>query len=141
MLKNEFIIEEKAEGLRWFYTFKGKNNKKETLVIEVSKIHHDAAGLPKVWKNAGYTNKLITDYWSVHTYAEDPEGNCRGRYNPQIKTEKYTEERRRYKPYSCDYDVVTVEKARNVLNFDWLLEPTEENLDIILQEILNRYLA
>ena len=47
-------------------------------------------------------------------YAYDKEGNCYGRYNPQIL------------PHGTK------------INFDWILEATEENKERILNEIIKR---
>lgn len=117
----KYKLEIKESGIRW-YTFAEKNKKGETLVVEVISCHAEGKkSLPELWKKAGYTDIVMNDFLCVHTYVEDTEGNCYGKYNVTTK--------------------LSDDGKRNVINFDWLLEPTEENINKILDAIYNLFMA
>ena len=117
MIKNKYKIEQVAES-RWFYKFIEKNSKCEALTIELTKcIDNDMKNsLPKLWYKKGYTDKYLDTYWCINTYVKDSEGNSYGRYNPTIK-------------------------AGHTIDFDWTLEATEENKEILLNEVYNRFIT
>jgi len=115
-MKKEYTIEQVAET-RWFYTFTEKNTKGEKLVIELSKCENSGSNhsLPILWKKNGYIDKVLETYWSVNTFVKDTENNCYGRYNPQHK--------------------LSEDKKRAVIDFDWMLEATEDNKEKLLNEV------
>lgn len=102
---------------RYFYEFEEKNNKGENIVIEVTECYSDGNkdSLPYLWKKNGYINKILFSYYSIDTFVTDEKGNCRMKYNPTVK--------------------LSDDKKRYVINFDWMLEVNENNLQRILNEI------
>lgn len=115
-MRKEYTIEQMAET-RWFYTFTESNAKGETLIIELSKCTNSGGNnaLPVLWKKHGHIDRVLETYWSIETYVRDTEGNCYGRYNPQTK--------------------LTEDGKRQVINFDWMFEATEENKQKLIDEV------
>ena len=111
-----YTIEQMAEK-RWFLRFTDTNNKGETLTIELSKCEDSdfSKSLPKLWAKGGYIDRVLETYWSIQTYVKDSEGRSWGMYNPQHKLNE--------------------EKTRMVINFDWMLEATEENKERLINEV------
>lgn len=106
---------EKMSKTREFYHFNDKNSKSERIEVEFTKIENDYKGhFINLWYKKGFIKEPLENYWNVMVYAYDKEGNCYGRYNPQIL------------PHGTK------------INFDWILEATEENKDLILHEIIKR---
>lgn len=102
-----------------FYYFKDRNRKGEELVVEICETYPDNKSkysLPNLWKKHGYTDRTLANYYSVGTYATDPDSVCRGRYNPQRVL------------------------GANKINFDWMLEVTEQNRERLLREIYRRFI-
>lgn len=123
MMTEKYTVEEMAPT-RWFYYCNEKNAKGERLVIEVSKCIvnlKDKNELMNLWKKAGYIKNTLPTWWSIETYAHDTEGNCFGLYNPTVKRSE--------------------DGKRSVINFDWMLEATEENLNLLLEEVYNRFMS
>lgn len=116
MLKLEQTM---VEGRRWFYT-----NDKD-LKVEVCLIEHDRSktSLMSLWVKNGYMKKFIPTTWSIRCYYTREDGTCCEAFNPQIKSEPN------------EYGT----SPRSVINFDWELEATEENLQKLLDEIERRY--
>lgn len=114
------IKEPKGFGSTWIKVI-GKNAKQETMTIEI--VHCENPGgnnsLPYLWHKAGWTDKVMETYLCCHTYVDDSEGNCYGRYNP---TEKLSDDGK-----------------RNVINFEWLFEDTEENMLKIINECIRLF--
>ncbi len=78
--------------------------------------NHDKHCLPYMWYKNGSTETILKTWWSIEVYAYEEDGvTCWGRFNPTAKP-------------ATDY-------IGQVLNFDWVLEATEENLEKILQEV------
>lgn len=123
-LENKMIIE-KMGGHRTFYKFIEKNKLGETLTVEISETFVDNSlksdTLPKLWKKHRFTNKLYNSYLNVDCYVTDKDGTCWGKYNP---TEKLSDD-----------------KKRNVINFDYLLEVSEENKQYLLDLIYKMFMA
>lgn len=112
---------EKTEGsATWIYVTE-QNEKKEKMAIELLECTSDGSknSLAYLWYKAGYTNKIMKKYLSINTYCTDSEGSCTGIYNPQTKWDN--------------------EKNRNVINFDWLLENTEENKQKLIDEVIRLF--
>ena len=121
-MKNKYKVEQMAEK-RWYYTFTDPNKKGETLVIELSKCTNSGGknDLPVIWYKHGYIDRILKTYWWISTYVTDTEGNCYGRYNPQIK--------------------LTEDGKRQVINFDWMLEAAGENKERLLNEVYWQFLS
>lgn len=110
-------VEERADGLRWLYTFLEKNEKGELIQVELSKCEPDNSrpeSFPNLWKKHGYIDRVLESYWCVSTYATEENGDCYGRYNPQIRKDAFK------------------------LDFDWIIEATEENRIKLLEEVERR---
>ena len=101
-----------------FYKFKEKNKLGETLTVEITETFADS--LPKLWKKHGFTNKLYSSYLNVNCYVTDKDGICWGRYNP---TEKLSDDGK-----------------RKIINFDYLLEVSEENKMYLLDLIYKMFM-
>lgn len=116
MMKYE--IEKRDFGSTWVKVI-GKNEKQETMVIEI--VHCENPGgnnsLPYLWHKEGWTDKVMETYIGCNTYVYDSEGGCYGLYNV---TEKYN-------------------GKRNVINFDWMLEDTEENRKKIIEACIEMF--
>lgn len=118
-----YTVEQRTKAATW-YTFAEQNSKGERLQVEISECRPDNLdknSLPNLWKKHGYTEKRLESYFSVRTYATDPEGVCRGRYNPQEETQNGSPQRS--------------------INFAWMLEVTEENREKLLREIYRRFMS
>lgn len=118
----KFIKKDMAET-RTIYDFEETNKKGERLSIEITEMYNDNEykdSLPNLWKKHGYTNKLYNSYLCVTCFVTDKDGNCWERYNPTIK--------------------LSDDKKRYIINFDWLLEVSDENIDILLNEIYKRFM-
>lgn len=107
------------EDRNFWYEFTNKEG--DRIVFNLWKTHHSLEGknsLPKIWKKEGWTDRLITDYWVIETYANIAreingiKNGCWGFYNPQIMPNE------------------------NKINFEWMLEPTEENKEKIINKIV-----
>ena len=110
----KYTIEEMAKGRRWYVEFKEKNQLGEKILVEFSYCENSggAHSLPNMWYKNGYIDRVLKNYWSISTFATDPSGMCRGKYNPQHKKFK--------------------------IDFDWMLEATEENAAKLLKEVEKR---
>lgn len=117
MMKYE-IEKPKEFGSTWVKVI-GKNAKQETMTIEI--VHCKNPGgnnsLPYLWYKAGWIDKVLESYIGCHTYVHDSENGCYGGYNV---TEKY-------------------DGKRNVINFDWMLEDTEENRNKIIEACIGLF--
>lgn len=96
------------------YSFERKNTKGERIVVELTRINCSDHNLMKLWVQHGYMKQMLLSYWSIDVYVHDRDGYCWGRYNPQIR------------------------KDTRKINFDWILEATEENKEKILEEVRRR---
>ena len=105
---------EKMSQTREFYHFNDRNSKGERVEIEFTKVENDNnRHLINIWYEKGFIKEQLESYWQVTVYAYDKEGNCYGKYNPQIL-------------YGTK------------INFDWILKATKENKERILNEIIKR---
>lgn len=112
----EYAIETmNSKGTREFYCFNDRNSKGERIEVEFVKVENDyKEHLINVWYKKGFIKEQLENYWHVTVYAYDKEGTCYGKYNPQILP------------------------RGTKINFDWILEATEENKELILHEIIKR---
>lgn len=110
---------EKRNSTTWIYV-SGSNKKSETMIIEICHCEanpKDKKTLPYLWFQAGMTKKLYKTWISCQTYVNDSEGDCNGIYNP------------------------TVIKGKTKIDFDWLLEDTEENREKIINKCIEVFFA
>lgn len=122
-----FTVEEKGikPGFRTYYTYGEKNEKGESLLVEITEVYPDNAkknSLPNLWKKLNLTDRLFKNYLFVDTYVTDNKGNCYGKYNPQIL-----------------YPTVeNISRARGI-NLNYMLEISDANKGYLLREILKRF--
>ena len=112
------IKERIMSDYRTFYDFEERNKKGEKITVEISKTFVDdlsKSSLPYLWLKKGYTKKLFTNYLVCEVYAEDKKGNCYDRYNPTTK--------------------LSDDKKRMVIDFEWMLEVSDENIKKILDKV------
>lgn len=116
----KYTVEKGNGGLTWLYVTE-PNQKAETLTIELVECENPGGknSLPYLWYKAGYTDRILDTYLCVHTYCTDSEGGCFGRYNPQEKRSD--------------------DGKRNVINFDWMFENTEENRQKLINEVIRLF--
>ena len=105
-----------------YWDYPSKNKKGESLTLEVMACYNEKSPhcLPVIWHKNGWTDRLILNYWSIHTYVHDAEGSCWKKY---------------------DLTKLSEDGKRRVIDFDWLLENTIENLEKMVAEILRRFNA
>lgn len=97
-----------------------KNAKGETLQIHVDahiELTEGPNSNPALWQRKGYTRDRLTNWWSIRTYCTREDGLCVEDYNPTVLDNG----------------------KRFVINFDWMLSITAENLKRIIAEVLNRF--
>ena len=114
--KNNYTVKQSAPTSYWI-TFNEKNKKGEELTIELLLCADSDSknSLPKLWYKNGYTERVLDTYWNVNTYVKDSEGRSWGKYNPQTKRSE--------------------DGKRMIINFDWMMEATEENKNKIINEV------
>ena len=86
-------------------------------MIEITRCEDDKdykKSLPKLWYKNGYIDRVLETYWCIGTYVTDSEGGQCGKYNPQTK--------------------LSEDGKRRVINFDWMMEATEENKEKLINE-------
>lgn len=93
----------------------------ERVTIELSRISGDGANMAR-WVKSGALPAPLPQWWSVSAVAEDQTGMQRERYNPQIKTEPIMDSKKQV-------------GAHQVINFEWMLEATEDNRQKIIDEV------
>lgn len=110
---------------RTVYTFTSKNG--EPITVEMCKCESSTAKnsfMNYAVKN-GYLPRFLPFWWSVDVQYETDRGAFIG-YNPQIFG---------YRRFSYKGEQV---ECHHIINFDWILEATEENRIKLLAEIIKR---
>lgn len=98
------------------------NKKGESIIIEISRCYYDNTykkSLPNLWKKHGHTQHLYNSVIWVDCEVSDSEGFSRRKYEPTTK--------------------LSEDKHRNVINFDWMYEVSEENEQKVLNETIRRF--
>lgn len=108
---------------RWYYIDDGR------FVIEVSSCEHnkkDKNDLMNLWIKHGFMQKFLPTTLHIDTYYYTDDGSCFGYYNitHTLKEEDYGEGKK-YK--------------RKVLDFKYILEATEENINYLVNECIGLY--
>ena len=106
-----FVMVNNKCAYRDLNIFDGENKNGECIDVELSRIMAESSSIMDNWVNNGYIPKALPTWWSIDVYVTDKDGNCYGRYNPQELPKSHK------------------------INFDWVLEGTEENRIKILEEI------
>lgn len=106
-------IQEMAQtvGNRTRYTFTNRSYNDEIIVVELIHCETDNS-VGRYWKEMGRISEDLKTWISIDVYVEDIDGNCWGKYNPQVKNGKIV--------------------------FDWVLEDTPANRQKILTEIAKK---
>lgn len=117
----EYTVEKQEYSNTTWINVIGENDKKERLVISICECTNPGGqnSLPALWYKHGRTNKILETYLSVDAYVYDSENQCWGCYNPQIKRSE--------------------DGRRSVIDFDWMLENTEENKQKLISECIRRF--
>lgn len=106
-------IEEQGKA-RTRYTLNGTNKIGGTTIIDLMKCEPDNTSkhsLPVLWEKNGFIDRILPNYWSVEVFAYDDKGSCWGKFNPQVIP------------------------GKNKINFEWMLEATEDNRQKLLNEV------
>ena len=105
-----------AHGL--WVTVNEANTDGETLIFELSKCINPGGknSLPALWYKKGYTKTLFSSFWSMKTFVTCEKYGCFRAYDPTVKDD-------------------------GQINFDYILEATPENAEIIVKEMIRRFLA
>lgn len=104
-----------GNNFRRQYETKTKNGNK--LIIEISTTEHDKNSihsLMRMWVKNGDVKDFLTRTLNVKTYYYDEKQVCLEKYNPQI-----------------------INNTKQ-LNFEYVLEATEENERLLLNEVVKR---
>lgn len=115
----ETIKDEYRDETRISVTTPNAKQKTMQIWIDVCENPGGTNSLPYLWWKNGWTDRILEKYLYVDVSVEDSEGNCRHGYNPQHKRSD--------------------DGKRTVINFDWMLEATEENKQKIIDECINRF--
>ncbi len=113
----EFVTDVEYLALGRYLVEVEPQRENERFQIELSLVFPDnnnKNSLPNLWKNSGLTDKVLESYICLKTYFTNENG-CFGICNPTIKKN------------SC------------ALDFDWVLEATEENIKKIVGEAIQLY--
>lgn len=121
MKKTTAYTDSRWSGKHFLRTYEGTNGKGERIEAEftICENPHTTHSLPRLWHENGYTDRELETWWSVAVYCYDENGVCRAKYNPTAKKGG----------------------AGYVLDFDWVLEATPENLGKLSDEITRRAFA
>lgn len=105
----------RVPGRRFVRTWDEPNSKGERIAAEFTlcENHRGKSSLMAIWKKNGYVDCAMETWWSVDVYCYDPDGHCYARYNPTVK------------PGGAGF----------VIDFDWMLEGTPENMEKLSAEI------
>lgn len=98
--------------------FEFLNNKNERVVVWLSTVEHDRnykKNLMNIWLKNGYVDRFIEKTINCQTFVYDELGNCWGKYNPTSK--------------------LSADKCRMVINFDYILEDTLANRQLLLDKV------
>ena len=123
MQTEKYQIKDRTGANRSFEVrFVEKNNRGESLLLFFNKCeNYDISNsLPNLWHKYGYINRVLQSYWRVEVYVHKGEIEYFNyEYNPKFK-------------YCGDgnFDI----------NFDWILEATEENMKKLIDEVYNRFM-
>lgn len=105
-----------------YFEYPKENKKGEKIVVEVNCCYNENTphSLPVIWFKNGWTKKLILNYIDVRSYVYDKDGNCSGMY---------------------DFVKLSEDGKRRVIDFDWVLEQTTDNLEKMVREMLRKFNA
>ena len=108
---------------RKVYVSEKENKKGEKIIIEISKSYYDITNknsIPSLWIKHGYTTHLYKTALWIDCEVTNKDGQAYRKYEPTSK--------------------LSDDKKRLVINFDWLLEATEESETKLLNETIKRFM-
>lgn len=128
-MKNWKLNAEDNNRNMFFFDYAVPNSRGETMTVCLIKCENSGRSnsILNNWIENGYVDKTMQTWWSVDVFVNDSAGTWE-RYNPTVKP--HIERDHKGKIIAC----------RSELNFDWILEATEENAEKLLQEIEHRFL-
>lgn len=98
-----------------------------SMLIEISVITPDNTSknsLPNLWYASKLTDKVLDTYLSLQTYLTNKDNNCVGKYNVQVINGVFDER---------------LNKVIRAINFNNLLEATDENINILVDKVADLY--
>ena len=101
--------------------FSELNSKGERITYLLTKTvpdNNSSNSLPRLWVKKGITKHLYKSYWNLYVFVHTPDGKCYDKYNPTYKSRK--------------------DGKGQELNFEWVLEATNENKEKLLDELERR---
>lgn len=98
-------------------TIEEANSDGETLIFELSKCINPGGknSIPALWYKNGRTKTLLSSFWGLNTFVTHEKYGCFRAYDPTVKD-------------------------NHQINFDYILEATPENAEIIVKEMIRRFL-
>ncbi|MGL5329291.1 MAG: hypothetical protein ACRDD7_08485 [Peptostreptococcaceae bacterium] len=121
--ENMYTTEERANN-GFTVKFKDKNKKGESLLIDFTYCQNDVSysrSLPNLWFKNGYIDRILETYWCIDVEIKDTEGRSWRKYEPTSK--------------------LSEDKKRMVINFEWMLEATEENKQKLIDEVYRLFMS
>ena len=121
---NDYKVIDCGSEVRRMYEFNGRTPRGERVIVEVSECYPFSAkgwgknDLPTLWAKKGWTDGVLPNYLSIHTYVYSPGETCWIGYNPQTRK--------------------AWDGERDVINFDWILPVSDENRNRLLAEVVRR---
>lgn len=111
-----YTFERNLNSMEDYFYFTDSNAKGESMIVMIS--HCESYGknsLPYIWHRDGYTDREINKYLICRTCVEKIDSPALEKYNPQLTNLK--------------------------INFEWLLEDTEENRQALIDEVARHFYA
>lgn len=120
----DYRLRDVGSDIRRMYEFNGTTPRGERVVAEISECYPSDGkgwgkyGLPTLWHKHGYTEEVLPSYLCLTVWAYDENGQCWGMYNPQ--------------------HMLAWDGKRGILDFDWVLPVSQENVKRLLAEVVRR---
>lgn len=115
------VINDNPKAYREVIRFKALTPAGEHVAAELARVDGNSLIMAR-WIRDRRLPAFLPSWWSVTVYATDKDGTCKGKYNPQ-------QEKAPVMYFKTQIG------AHSVMNFDWVLEATEENKHKIINEI------
>lgn len=127
---NYTITADKFVKGRYTIKFTKPNKNGETMIAEISTCSHDLNNknsLMNLWVKNGWLKKPLKSFWSIDTSVYGNEG-CYRKYDPSIIA---------YQQINRKNNKVL--QNRHIINFDYILEATADNMQLLIDEIEKRF--
>lgn len=96
------------------FRFTNPAGEKVQVILEKCENPGGKHSLPRMWYKEGLIDHILQTYWYMEVYVTDVFGNCWGKYNP------------------------TIIEGKNKIDFRWMMEATEENAKLLIDECMRR---